>query len=71
MDIFLKFYVKLLKKVLLRISLAKHQYYKKKENYKIEKIIKENKEKDEFLVKQKGFPDEENTQEPRKYLKGV
>lgn len=69
--IFPKFHVGLLRKAPDGVPLAKDWHYQKKEEYEIEKIIDENKQTDEFLIKWKGFPDEENTWKPKRHLKNA
>ena len=69
--IFPKFHVSLLKRAPNGIPLAKDWHYQRREEYEVEEILDERKEIDEFLIKQKGFPEEENIQQRRKHLKNA
>ena len=70
-NIFSKFYVELLKKASSATFLATNWFYEKKQEYEVEKIVKEKKKTDEFLIKWKEFSDEDNTWESRKNLKNA
>ena len=67
-NIHLVFHILLLELVDTQTPLQEIFYFEDKEEYKVERILEQ--EGQEYLVKQKGYNDTKNTQEPLKNLEG-